>query len=294
MFRLFMLSDARSFTEASSIVADFDPDVVVMLGDLLYDGPGQEYVLDPDGAAEVEACSNTRVFRLCDGRYVVRGYASMCKTLYRIHLNSFMDLLSDLAFKGIRVYIVPGNHDYDVDYEKLVADSLGREAARSVAIVRRPTAVTVGGFRIVMLPYQTSLRYPIQLLTQSDIIATHAELRQLRRIVALLAEHERERLLVSGHNGIGYYPPGRLAQALTWRGRRALGWKPASSRTHLVRIDSFPYSYLVIDLEEATGRIYGRLEATRRIYSFLQGCGEIVTEKRVYEFTVEVGDKGTG
>jgi len=289
--KLFFLSDARSFSNAYRIAARVEPDYVIMLGDLLYDGSGQEYILDQASVAKVvKSCNNVRVYRLCNNTYLVRDYTSTCKHIYDLHVTAFMDAIEKLILNGINVYIVIGNHDYEVNYQGLIIQHLGHGVAKKVTVVRRPLSIEIAGFTVLLLPYQPRIKYPRQLLCQSDIIATHAELRQIRAIVGTLSTCDRVRLLVSGHWGVGYYPPDRLEQALVAgrieRNGHSKCYPKAITKTHLVRIDNFPYSYLAMQLNENGKRISGRLKIIKRSLLLGPTCVDIIKKEHEYGFTI--------
>jgi len=261
------LSDVRTFQGSENILQEIKPSNVFLLGDILYDGPGQFYQLD--------------------NKKVISGNTHSNKFLEKIHTQHFLDFLEKCITIGVKkIFILPGNHDNNIDYIRIISSRdlpLNR-----INFIQEPLDVTINEINIFLLPYnylgKRKLKPFISRLHHSNILMTHGELRHLRYLVDEIYKfHDKKnRVIISGHLGLGYFPPKRLAEALISKNSK-LGEKVFSKKgsylypqfcsnknIHILRIDSFPFSFCTLEIsnEFVEGKLlYGKINLNKFSFS---------------------------
>jgi len=264
---------------SSTILEKVKPKFVFMLGDILYDGPGQEYVINKsDENYDPLVKGRLGVKKLSESKFIVLGnsyFDPLIKTLHERYFLEFLEACDEYNVE--RAYILTGNHDYDVNYEKIVKRANIEQL--DVKTVKEYSLEDIEGMNILMLSYnflkrETLLRI-LRLLCESEILMTHGRLGQLRMLTRLLYKYSYgTKLIVSGHSGYGYYPPESIFKALVSMSSKL--WNIISTKSgselypelccnrfiHLARIDSFPRSFLVMDISNKAvrGKILGKRE----------------------------------
>ena len=273
--RVMVLSDVVSYQGLPGTVEGVRPDYVVVAGDVLYDGRGQVY--------------------LDEGGGLVSGNTHEDERLLRLHLGSLRGFLQEALDCCVeRVFLLYGDHDLEegVDFSRLI-ESWGLDSRRVVDVVR-PMSVDLGGVSLLLIPYTESyegLRETLESirneLRDAGILVTHLELYKLRALVGRVkAYRSRPVLVVSGHEGYGYYPPGEawrnlvadplrihylalnrlppgkvdlgrlrsLSRSIEEEEMRKHRWLVEDRLVHLARIDESPRSFLALVKEASLVR----------------------------------------
>ncbi len=236
------LSDIRTFQGVENILEEIKPKFIFLLGDILYDGPGQFYKIN-DKIISENTHSN--------------------KFLEKIHTKYFLNFLESCITLGVKkIFIIPGNHDYDVNYNKIILSRI--LSLNKIVFVQEPLYVNVKHTNIFLLPYQClrkrKLKSFIPELHNFDILMTHAELRHLRYLVReMYVPDNKNKLIISGHFGFGYFPPKKIEEALAYRKPKIENNDSKESsyfqlnhnkKIHILRIDSFPFSFCSLEISK--------------------------------------------
>lgn len=247
------LSDVRTFQESEVFLREIKPRYVFLLGDILYDGPGQ-------------------IYQLSDNKIIADNthYDEFIEKIHLKHFTTFLKACIRMAVE--KVFIVSGNHDKDTNYAQIISSA--KLSKTKIVFLTEPLKVEICGIDVFIIPYpflgKRKLRPFISTLCQSSIVMTHGELRHLRYLVEENKFNDnRNRLIISVHLGYGYFSPERIAEALVTINSK-LGKEVFSKEginlyphfhfnknVHILRIDSFPFSFCVLKISSNT--IEGKL-----------------------------------
>jgi len=290
------ISDIRTFMLMDEILSFTNPEYVILLGDILYDGPGQIYVLKKDELERIaKDLNDSRIVRLVDilneekrnvifvydGKYntvqytdyflsnnvcisanttndsliIIHGNSHSKNIVNTIHQYYFFKFLEKCVENDTDIIIVNGNHDKDIDYYQLIS-KVNTNIAKHIIYKKEHFVLDFSGLKALFLHYKSYLgKYDY------DIIFTHATYNRLRAIVKSVNKLDRTCLIVSGHCGVGYYPPNEVANALLKEGTKI--WEKEhktlslNKRAYLLRIDSSPFNFSTLNINNK--RISGKL-----------------------------------
>ncbi len=216
--KIMFISDVRNFKTAKTLFEALRPDCIVMLGDLLFDGPGQVYVLDEEEIPpDVERSTLVREATVkMDDLIFIRGNTHTSRELFKIHLFYFKRFLSVVENAGINYYIIPGNHDEFLNY----ADILQHLGFSRFRFFERPAKI-VCDEEIYLLPY--GAKPDRSACASARIIGAHESQRKVKTLLECAAPCSG---VISGHYG-----------HLIERHQNESGEKI------LLRIDDFPFSF---------------------------------------------------
>ncbi len=277
--RIMIISDVTTYQGIPEIVDVTKPDYIIIAGDILYDGKGHRYI-DKNGR-------------------IISGNTHENEKLLGLHMKWFREFLDNSLDRGVKqILLIYGDHDSseNVDFNQLIS-SWNLDAGRIIDI-SYPTIHDLDNVSLFLIPYideydelREILRESRYELETADIIVTHLELSKLRILAwSLQANRSNPILLVAGHYGIGYYPPGQAWRDLVLdpmrihelaitqlppgkvdtRQLQALiekikteelekhKWLIEDTIIHLARIDNSPYSFLVLEKHDTTitGKLY--------------------------------------
>jgi hypothetical protein len=113
------ISDVRNFQFSDSLIKLFKPDYFFFLGDILFDGPGQFYLIKKGehiNFVDVEQLSKENIVESFEDYTIFKGNTHISKELFKVHLYYFLKTLRLLEELGIGYALISGNHDMFIDY----------------------------------------------------------------------------------------------------------------------------------------------------------------------------------
>ncbi len=200
--RIMIISDVTTYQGLSWLVENLRPTHIVVAGDVLHDGKNLIY-MDDDGS-------------------IISGLSMEDGRLRELHAEAFKEFVSTSASYVEKILLLYGDHDIyeDVNFSKLVKQWNLDDS--KVVDVREPTTFELGELSFFLLSYvdpyeefKAVIRDEIDNIVSSAVIITHLESFKLRVLIRTLQlKRSKHVLLVSGHNKLGYFPPGEAWRSL--------------------------------------------------------------------------------
>jgi len=224
MIQLLCISDVRTFMWIDKIINKLRPNYIAFLGDILYDGDGQFYLIGNKNSKYIEKAfqdiglSQKTVKNLISNpKYVINKYEKYFKdakifiNLYNClghirpkllgydfimigntHINKFLEALHINYFLDIlnkcnveKIFVISGNHDSHIDYEKYSSKIFFSDFFEFKFFDISTAFISYNAYK-----YGNS-----ENLQQYDILFTHTEWKNLRFF--------KSKLIVNGHSTKG-------------------------------------------------------------------------------------------
>jgi len=232
MMRLMFISDVRNFQFSDSLIKLFKPDYFFFLGDILFDGPGQFYLIKKGehiNFVDVEQLSKENIVESFEDYTIFKGNTHISKELFKVHLYYFLKTLRLLEELGIGYALISGNHDIFIDY----GDIFFHNNLRRGIFVKNVKKLKLDDTEILLISYSSP--FDSVEIKNSKIVATHERKSILQKIIRNLGKCS---VVISGHYGINvelYSEKEKVASSYYEK--------------LLIKIDNFPFSFAVYENE---------------------------------------------
>ncbi|MDP8023545.1 MAG: hypothetical protein ACP5LF_01280 [Nitrososphaeria archaeon] len=230
--KLLFLSDVRNFQFSEMIINHLKPSYVLFLGDILFDGPGQFYIVDKlkiqNFFERDKLLKENQVYSI-KRHLIIKGNTHISKEMFRIHLYYFLKTLKLLERLNIGYALISGNHDMFIDYNDLFLHN----GLNKGIFIENYRKILIDNTVVILSSYGSSLD-PLS-VKDAKIVATHESQRKLKDIIKNLRACSG---LISGHYGI---------KIELYSGDKQV--RSAPYEKLLIKIDDFPLSFAVYEKE---------------------------------------------